>query len=143
VLLTASNGVDLDISFAAFPFEMEVLERASDWVVTPEVSLRTCSAEDLLIYKRITALPIDIHDVQAVHLAWAPHSTSNVSACGANDSRRLWSDRICWIRSKRPSAGPDDPGAVFVGSVRLQPDRGSRNKIDCFGGRGDVGRATT
>jgi hypothetical protein len=66
VLLTASNGVDLDVSFAAFPFEMEVLQRASDWRVTPDVSLRTCSAEDLLVYKLVAARPIDIHDVQAV-----------------------------------------------------------------------------
>jgi hypothetical protein len=35
-------------------------------MVTPEVSLRTCSAEDLLIYKLVAARPIDIHDVQAV-----------------------------------------------------------------------------
>jgi hypothetical protein len=49
-LLRATNGVDLDISFAAFPFELEVLERASDWQVTPHIVLRTCSAEDLVLY---------------------------------------------------------------------------------------------
>lgn len=49
VLLRASNGVDLDLSFAAFPFEVEVLERASEWLVTPGVALRTCSAEDLIL----------------------------------------------------------------------------------------------
>ena len=38
-LLRASNGVDLD-SFAAFPFEVEVLQRASDWQVTPDIALR-------------------------------------------------------------------------------------------------------
>ena len=41
-LLRASNGVDLDISFAAFPFEVEVLQRASDWQV-PAIALRTSS----------------------------------------------------------------------------------------------------
>jgi hypothetical protein len=35
-LLTASNGVDIDLSFAAVPFELEVLDRASEWQVTPE-----------------------------------------------------------------------------------------------------------
>lgn len=64
VLLQADNGVDIDVSLAAFPFEHEVLDRSSMWQVTPEASLRTCSAEDLVLYKLIAARPIDIHDVQ-------------------------------------------------------------------------------
>ncbi len=39
--------VDLVVSFDAFPFEVEVVERATRWSVTPEIALRTCSAEDL------------------------------------------------------------------------------------------------
>lgn len=65
-LLSASNGVDLDVSFAAFPFEVEVLERASDWQITPGHALRTCSAEDLVLYKLVAARLIDLHDVQSV-----------------------------------------------------------------------------
>ena len=66
VLLTAANGIDLDVSLAAFPFELEVLERATDWEVGQGVQLRTCSAEDLVIYKLIAARPIDIHDVESI-----------------------------------------------------------------------------
>ena len=65
-LLTATNGVDLDISFAAFPFEIEVLERATEWVVMPTVHLRTCSAEDLILYKLVAGRLIDLHDVQSI-----------------------------------------------------------------------------
>lgn len=65
-LLTAANGVDLDISFAAFPFEIEVLERATEWVVMPAVYLRTCSAEDLILYKLVAGRLIDLHDVQSI-----------------------------------------------------------------------------
>jgi hypothetical protein len=65
-LLTASNGVDLDISFAAFPFEIEVLERATDWAVMLTVALRTCSAEDLVLYKLVAGRLIDLHDVQSI-----------------------------------------------------------------------------
>jgi hypothetical protein len=65
-LLRASNGVDLDVSFAAFPFELEVLERASEWQVTPAAAIRTCSAEDLILYKLVAARLIDLHDVQTV-----------------------------------------------------------------------------
>ncbi len=88
-LLRASNGVDLDISFAAFPFELEVLQRASDWQVTPEIALRTCSAEDLMLYKLIAARLIDLHDVQSI-----------VSRMGQQldaDRVRLWGGRFADI----------------------------------------------
>lgn len=91
-LLRASNGVDLDISFAAFPFELEVLQRASDWQVTPDIALRTCSAEDLVLYKLVAARLIDLHDVQSV-----------VSRMGARldvDRVRLWGGRFAEILEK-------------------------------------------
>jgi hypothetical protein len=62
-LLTASNGVKIDLSFAAFPFEREVLERSSPWVIAPGTEIRTCSAEDLVIYKLVAARPQDLADV--------------------------------------------------------------------------------
>ncbi|MGH9256836.1 MAG: hypothetical protein ACRD3C_19925 [Vicinamibacterales bacterium] len=91
-LLSASNGVDLDVSFAAFPFELEVLERASDWEVMPAAVLRTCSAEDLILYKLVAARLIDLHDVQSV-----------VSRTGARldvDRIRLWGGRFAEILEK-------------------------------------------
>jgi len=91
-LLRASNGVDLDISFAAFPFELEVLQRASDWPVTADIALRTCSAEDLVLYKLVAARLIDLHDVQSV-----------VSRMGAGldaDGVRLWGGRFAEILEK-------------------------------------------
>ncbi|HUE86188.1 MAG TPA: hypothetical protein VMO26_08925 [Vicinamibacterales bacterium] len=91
-LLRAANGVDLDISFAGFPFELEVLQRASDWQVTPDIALRTCSAEDLVLYKLVAARLIDLHDVQSV-----------VSRMGASldaDRVRLWGGRFAEILEK-------------------------------------------
>ena len=88
----ATNGVDLDISFGAFPFELEVLQRASYWQVTPDIALRTCSAEDLVLYKLVAARLIDLHDVQSV-----------VSRMGARldaDRVRLWGGRFAEILEK-------------------------------------------
>ena len=65
-LLTASNGVRIDVSLAAFPFEREVLDRASDWRIPPDLVLRTCSAEDLVIYKLVAARPGDLLDVTTI-----------------------------------------------------------------------------
>jgi len=92
VLLSASNGVDLDISFAGFPFELEVLERASDWQVTPEIAVRTCSAEDLVLYKLVAARLIDLHDVQSV--------VSRMGASLDTGRVRLWGRRFAEILEK-------------------------------------------
>ncbi len=65
-LLEASNGVRLDVSFAAFPFEREVLDRASRWPIAPGLSLPTCSAEDLVIYKLVAGRLQDIADIDGI-----------------------------------------------------------------------------
>jgi hypothetical protein len=65
-LLTATNGVQIDLSFAAFPFEREVLDRASTWRIPPDTDLRTCSPEDLVIYKLVAGRPNDLVDVSGI-----------------------------------------------------------------------------
>lgn len=50
----------------AFPFEREVIDWSTFWELTPDVRLRTCSAEDLVVYKLIAARPGDIQDVISV-----------------------------------------------------------------------------
>jgi hypothetical protein len=95
-LLTASNGVQLDVSFAGFPFEREVLDRASLWRLPPNMTLRTCSAEDLVIYKLVAARAGDLVDVSGiVH----------------RQGRRLDLDRIrSWGRAF--AEVKDDPGLL-------------------------------
>ncbi len=62
-LLTLPGGVNADVSFAGFPFEREAIERSSPWQLTAKLSLRTCSAEDLIIYKLVAGRPGDIQDI--------------------------------------------------------------------------------
>jgi hypothetical protein len=66
LLVRASNGVSVDVSLAALPFEEEVLARASRWRLVDDAWLETCSAEDLVIYKLIAARPQDLVDVMSV-----------------------------------------------------------------------------
>lgn len=66
LLLRASNGVDLDVSLAAFEFEREALDRASAFEFEPGVRLRTCSAEDLIVYKAVAGRPRDLSDIETV-----------------------------------------------------------------------------
>lgn len=65
-LLTASNGVQIDLSFAAFPFELEVLDRATTWRIPPDTEVRTCSPEDLVIYKLVAGRPNDLVDISGI-----------------------------------------------------------------------------
>jgi hypothetical protein len=66
LLLAASNGVKLDVALAAFPFELEALAAASDWEPAPGVVVRTCSAEDLIVYKLVAARIRDIGDIEGI-----------------------------------------------------------------------------
>jgi predicted nucleotidyltransferase len=66
LLVRASNGVDLDLSLAAFDFEREALDRATPYEFEPGVGLLTCSAEDLIVYKAVAARPRDVEDIRTV-----------------------------------------------------------------------------
>lgn len=66
LLLRTATGVSVDVALAAFPFELQVLDRASDWEMLPGITVRTCSAEDLIVYKLVAARPQDLADVDGV-----------------------------------------------------------------------------
>ena len=65
LLIQSSNGVAADIGLAGSPFEVEVLNRSSSWEVGG-VSLVTCSAEDLVIYKLVAGRARDIADIEGI-----------------------------------------------------------------------------
>jgi len=66
LLLTASNGRDIDISFGAFPFEEGMVDRASPFEFADNVELVTCSAEDLFVLKVFANRSKDWADAEGV-----------------------------------------------------------------------------
>jgi hypothetical protein len=64
--LQTSGGVKLDVALAAFPFELEAIDAATDWTPAPGVVLRTCSAEHLVVYKLVAARARDLADVEGI-----------------------------------------------------------------------------
>ena len=66
LLVTAPNGVPVDISLAALPFEEKAVQRATMFEFAEGCSLRTCSAEDLLVMKLFALRPQDVADVESV-----------------------------------------------------------------------------
>ena len=72
LLLLASNGVAVDISLAGLPFEQEMIERATSFSYSPDCSLITCSAEDLIILKAFAARTKDWTDIEGILIRQDP-----------------------------------------------------------------------
>jgi len=68
LLLRTSAGIDIDIALAALPFEAQVIARATNFEASPGLTLRTCSAEDLLVLKLFASRPIDVRDAETIVL---------------------------------------------------------------------------
>jgi len=66
LLLRSSKGVGLDVSLAALPYEALVIQRSSDFNYPPGSSLRTCSAEDLIVLKAVAGRGKDWGDIERV-----------------------------------------------------------------------------
>jgi len=66
LLLTASNGVRIDFSLGGLPFEQQAVERSSFYEYVKGYELRTCSAEDLIVFKAFAARDQDWADVRSV-----------------------------------------------------------------------------
>jgi hypothetical protein len=72
LLLSASNGVPIDVSFAALPFEERVIERSSVYEFYPGYRFPTISAEDLVIMKAFAGRGQDWADVENILLRQGP-----------------------------------------------------------------------
>ena len=66
VLCQAANGVALDIVLAGFPFEEQVIARASSFAFAKDVVLTTASAEDLIVLKAFAGRDQDWADVRGI-----------------------------------------------------------------------------
>lgn len=76
LLLRTPDGFGLDIALGAMPFEERTIERSSDAELVAGATLRTCSAEDLIVHKAFASRPQDWVDAEGVilkqrgRLAW-------------------------------------------------------------------------
>lgn len=66
LLLVSNQGIPLDISLAALPFEERIIERSSIFNVDVHTNLLTCSAEDLIIQKTFAGRDKDWMDVDGI-----------------------------------------------------------------------------
>ena len=73
LLLEATNGVPVDVVLGAVPFEERAVARATLHEFLPGVSLLTCSAEDLVVFKAFAGRPIDWFDIEGVLARCGPN----------------------------------------------------------------------
>lgn len=73
LLISASNGTSVDISLSGLPFEAEMIARATLFDFTPECSLLTCSAEDVIILKAFADRPKDWMDIEGILIRQHDH----------------------------------------------------------------------
>lgn len=66
LLLQASNGIDIDISFGALPFEEKMVERAVIQEFAPGLLMPCCTAEDLFVMKAFASRPRDWLDAESI-----------------------------------------------------------------------------
>lgn len=66
LLLVASNGVHVDVSLGAMPFEERSVERASLFMISDRDSITTCSAEDLIVHKAFAGRDKDWGDIRGI-----------------------------------------------------------------------------
>lgn len=66
LLLQSADGIGIDVALGGLPFEERVMARASFFAYLPDCSLRTCSAEDLVVMKANAAREQDWLDVETV-----------------------------------------------------------------------------
>lgn len=66
LLLLDRDGIPLDVALGAMPFEERAVDRSSPFVVAKDISLRTCSAEDLVVFKAFAGRPQDWIDIEGI-----------------------------------------------------------------------------
>ncbi len=66
LLLRSRKGVGLDVALAALPYEALLIERSSYFRFPPDITLRTCSAEDLIVLKAFAGRGQDWVDVERI-----------------------------------------------------------------------------
>ena len=66
VLLQTTSGIGVDLSLGGLPYEQRMIDRSSDWKIPQHGTIRTCSAEDLVVLKTFASRPQDWIDVEKV-----------------------------------------------------------------------------
>ena len=66
VLVTAKNGIGIDISLGGLEFEEHMLAQAQLTKILSGVEFRTARPEDIIVMKSLAGRPIDVKDIEGI-----------------------------------------------------------------------------
>jgi predicted nucleotidyltransferase len=66
VLLISDNEIGIDVSLGAFPFEESMVERADYQEYLPDIKIKICSPEDLIVSKAFADRDKDWFDIKSI-----------------------------------------------------------------------------
>lgn len=66
LLLLGRNGIPLDLALGAMPFEERAVSRSLSFAIAEGVSLQTCGAEDLIVFKAFANRAQDWIDIEGI-----------------------------------------------------------------------------
>lgn len=66
LLLESRLGIPIDVALGGIPFEECMISRASHYAFLPDLSLLTCSAEDLVVLKAFADRSRDWPDIESI-----------------------------------------------------------------------------
>ena len=95
LLLQSEQGIPIDISLGALPFEERVMDRATLYRFFDDVRLNTCSAEDLVVLKAFADRSRDWADIEGIllrtgcRIAWETVETELEPLCAAKEAPHI------------------------------------------------------
>jgi hypothetical protein len=78
VLLLDHGAIPVDVALGAMPFEARAVTRATPWSLSDDHTIRTCSAEDLVVFKAFAGRDKDWLDVEGVVVRQGPRLDADV-----------------------------------------------------------------
>ena len=104
LLLQSKDGIGIDIALGGLPFEEAVVTRATAFEFLPQLSLLTCSAEDLIVLKAFADRGRDWDDIEGIvvrqkTLDWAYIESKIQPLADAKDSPHIV-DRLSQMRHR-------------------------------------------
>jgi len=96
LLLQSRDGIGIDISLGALPFEEELIERATYFEFLPGLKILTCSAEDLVVMKAFAARVRDWADLEGIlirqqnRLVWKYIIKQLTPLCAAKEAPEIF-----------------------------------------------------
>ncbi len=104
LLLVTGAGIPVDVALGAMPFEERAVDRSSPFAVSADVSLMTCSAEDLIVFKAFAGRDQDWIDIEGIA----------VRQCGRLSESLVWEELDPLLELKEDQASADHLRKIFA-----------------------------